>query len=183
MESMPPTRRIDGDASNLGHLKPSGSHAFERLDSATPYLWLVGRAIFWAVVFTGVLIIGLIRILPDPSLRFYGLVGFCSLCALAGLHLIWPFLSYRHWGFAIRRTDVLLKSGVVFKRLSAVPFARIQHVDSDAGPIERMFGVANLIIHTAGAHAGSLTVPGLPNERAEALRDYLSQVGHTHANI
>ena len=56
-------------------------------------------------------------------------------------------------------------------------------MDTDAGPVERWFGLANLIIHTAGAHEGSLKAPGLPQKEAERLRDYLSKVGHTHANL
>ena len=110
-------------------------------------------------------------------------LGFIVLLGLAILHLCWPILSFSCWGFAIRRTDFLLRSGVLWKSVIAVPFNRIQHVDTNAGPIERSFGLANLVIHTAGSHLGSVRVPGLPTEYAASLRDYLSEVGHTHANI
>jgi len=46
-----------------------------------------------------------------------------------------------------------------------------------------LFGMANLKIHTAGSQLGAMRVPGLPAARAEELRDRLSEVGHTHANI
>lgn len=115
--------------------------------------------------------------------RSWLFLGLSALSGLAFLHLIWPFLSYPRWGYAIRKHDFLVRSGVLFKQVRVVPFARIQHVDSSSGPIERTFGLANVEMHTAGSGMQSLRLPGLTIEEAERLRDYLAEVGHTHANI
>jgi membrane protein YdbS with pleckstrin-like domain len=51
-----------------------------------------------------------------------------------------------------------------------VPFVRVQHIDVTRGPLEKMFGTATLVIHTAGTHNNVVVVPGLAPERADALR-------------
>ena len=187
MEATPPLRRIGYRGPNLALLRPSPEVAYERLDPNVRYLWLIGRLIFWGITTFAVFAVTIMFSLAGASfltgkpwvipLMIFGLG------ALALLHLAWCFLSFSHWGYAIRDTDFLVRSGVIWKRVVAIPFARIQHVDSDAGPLDRGFGLANLVIHTAGAQMGSITLPGLPTERASALRDYLSEVGHSHANL
>ncbi|MGA0058478.1 MAG: PH domain-containing protein [Planctomycetota bacterium] len=39
------------------------------------------------------------------------------------------------------------------------------------GPIERAFGLATLVVHTAGTEAASFRLPGLTADRAGQLRD------------
>ena len=182
MEPLPELRRIENGDSNLANVTPSPNAEFELLDAKVRYLWILTRGIFWVIVFmiaTPILLAGFLRSDwgPFPQLILLVLLLLCL------WHMSWPLVSFRCWGFAIRRTDFLLRSGVLWKSVIAVPFNRIQHVDTQAGPIERSFGLCNLILHTAGTHLGSVRVPGLPAEYAESLRDYLSEVGHTHANI
>ncbi|MDJ0838567.1 MAG: PH domain-containing protein [Acidobacteriota bacterium] len=182
MTYAPPVRRFDDKVIDIGDLTPGPQAEFHKLDPNVRYLWSLGKVIFWGVIFTGILIFGLISGFTGRFSAYLPL-GTAALSGLAVLHIIWPFFSYPRWGYAIRRTDFLIRSGVIWRRVAAVPFNRIQHVDSNAGPIERSFGMANLVIHTAGSQMGSLVVPGLPAQHAENLRDYLSEVGHTHANI
>jgi uncharacterized protein len=51
-----------------------------------------------------------------------------------------------------------------------VPFVRVQHIDVSRAPLDKMFGTATLVIHTAGTHNSTIVVPGLAPERADALR-------------
>ena len=183
MEYNPPLRRVDEVDDDLETLEPGPNEAFYLLDPAVRYIWFVGRSIFWGIVTVFTVIVGVLGRVADAIWAPYILPGVIVLGLLAILNLLWPFISYRHWGYAIRDKDLLIRSGVLWKRISAVPFSRIQHVDSHAGPFERTMDIANLVIHTAGSHMGRLEVPGLATEHAEELRDFLSEVGHTHANI
>lgn len=183
MTDIPPIRRLSPDIRDLEQVEPGPSVQYRKLDPRIRYLWLVGRGIFWTVFFLITLsILGAIHFLGPGLPQFVALIVGGVLC-LALLHMIWPFFSYHHWGFAVRRTDVLVRRGVLFRRVAAVPFARIQHVDSHSGPFERGLGLANVVIHTAGSQLGALNVPGLEEDEAEELRDYLSKVGHAHANL
>jgi len=51
--------------------------------------------------------------------------------------------------------------------------SRLQHVDIDQGPLERLFGLASLTVFTAGGRGATFRVNGLTPSRAEAMRDQI----------
>lgn len=85
-----------------------------------------------------------------------------------------PRARYRAWGFAVRHNDLVVKHGVLWRTTSIVPHARIQHVDTRQGPLERRLGLARVVVHTAGWVGGVIGIPGLSLAHAEALRDQLA---------
>jgi membrane protein YdbS with pleckstrin-like domain len=90
------------------------------------------------------------------------------------------FRAVRAWGYAERDQDLLVKHGLLIRRLSIVPYARMQFVDVTAGPLERAFGLATVQLHTAAA-ASDARVPGLPPEEAARLRDRLTALGENQS--
>jgi membrane protein YdbS with pleckstrin-like domain len=80
------------------------------------------------------------------------------------------------WAFCERADDLLVRRGLMVRRLSLVPYGRMQFVDVSAGPLERSFGLATLRLHTAAA-ASDARIPGLPRAEADRLRDQLSTLG------
>jgi membrane protein YdbS with pleckstrin-like domain len=88
--------------------------------------------------------------------------------------------AVRAWGYAERDQDLLVRHGLLIRRLSIVPYARMQFVDVTAGPLERAFGLATVQLHTASA-ASDAKVPGLPPEEASRLRDRLTALGEDRA--
>jgi len=88
--------------------------------------------------------------------------------------------AVRAWGYAERDNDLLVRHGLVIRRLSIVPYARMQFVDVTAGPLERAFGLATVQLHTASA-ASDARIPGLPPEEASRLRDRLTALGEDRA--
>ncbi len=52
----------------------------------------------------------------------------------------------------------------------------MQFVDVTAGPLERVLGLATVVLHTAAAHSDA-RVPGLPGPEAARLRDRLTALG------
>jgi membrane protein YdbS with pleckstrin-like domain len=87
---------------------------------------------------------------------------------------------YRSWGYAERGDDLLVRRGVMFARLSVVPYGRMQFIDVTAGPLERAFGLATVRLHTAAA-ATDARIPGLDREEAGRLRDRLAELGEAQA--
>jgi membrane protein YdbS with pleckstrin-like domain len=84
------------------------------------------------------------------------------------------------WGYAERDDDLLVRRGVMFKRVSVVPYGRMQFVDVTAGPIERAFGLMTVRMHTAAA-ATDARIPGLVPDDATRLRDQLARLGEAKA--
>ena len=104
--------------------------------------------------------------------------------AAVALVAIWRAVAtvraVRAWGYAERDHDLLVRHGLLVRRLSIVPYARMQFVDVSAGPLERLFGLASVQLHTAAA-ASDARIPGLPSGEAARLRDRLAALGRPHA--
>ena len=78
----------------------------------------------------------------------------------------------RSIGYQLREDDLLFRRGIMFQRIVAVPFGRMQLVDINRGPIARALGLSELKFVTAAAASG-VTIPGLAEQDAEELRDTL----------
>src|SRR5690348_15157499 len=86
----------------------------------------------------------------------------------------------RTWGYAERDDDLFVRRGVLFSRLSVIPYGRMQFIDVSAGPIERLFGLATVRMHTAAA-ASDARIPGLARDEAARVRDRLAELGEAQA--
>jgi membrane protein YdbS with pleckstrin-like domain len=82
----------------------------------------------------------------------------------------------RGWGYAERADDLLVRRGVAFRTVVVVPYGRMQYVDVYAGPVDRIFGLAKVQLHTASARSDAY-IPGLPPQEAARLRDRLASRG------
>jgi hypothetical protein len=89
--------------------------------------------------------------------------------------------NLRSWGYVERADDLLVTHGALFKKLTVVPYGRMQLVDVEAGPIERSFGLVSVKLHTAAATTDA-KVCGLTPDTASGLRDRLTQLGEAHAS-
>jgi membrane protein YdbS with pleckstrin-like domain len=84
----------------------------------------------------------------------------------------------RAYGYQLRRDDLVFRRGILWQRVVAVPYGRMQLVDITHGPLDRGFGIAQLKLVTAAASTG-VVIPGLRQEAAERLRDTLVDVAET----
>jgi hypothetical protein len=97
--------------------------------------------------------------------------------------LSWPLLSVPRRGYVVRDKDIVFKSGILWRSVTAVPFNRVQHVETSNTPLDRKFGLANLQIYTAGGSGGDLKIFGLGADIAEQLRIFiLDKVGASIEN-
>jgi hypothetical protein len=85
----------------------------------------------------------------------------------------WPSLAWRYRRIALREHDVLLEEGVIWRSIRAQSLTRVQHVKLVQGPIQRWFGLATLVLYTAGRSRADFKLRHLPHSRAEQLRDYI----------
>jgi membrane protein YdbS with pleckstrin-like domain len=100
-----------------------------------------------------------------------GLVpGLAALVGLA-LLLVLPARRHRAWAWREDEDELHVAHGLLVRTHTIVPFGRVQHIDIAQGPIERPFGLATLILHTAGTRGAAVPLPGLPRDQAEAMRD------------
>jgi hypothetical protein len=87
---------------------------------------------------------------------------------------------FRAWRYQERHEDLIVARGVLVRRLSVVPYGRMQFVEVTAGPIERMFKLSTVKLHTAAA-ASDARIPGLARDESTRLRDRLTELGESKA--
>ena len=126
----------------------------------------------YVLVIAGIVVLFLIPDVP-PVLRWayvgVGTVVFLWLWWLIGRRV-------RSFAYCEREHDLLVTSGILFRRTVIVPYGRMQLVDVTAGPIDRWLGITTVQLHTAAATTDA-TIPGLEPEVAAAVRDRLARKG------
>jgi membrane protein YdbS with pleckstrin-like domain len=148
-------------------------HPPDRLEARVVAYWLIGDGL------TAVVLTGLAWFVARPLLATHWddwssshelvLLGVCI--GLLALAMIAPPLSYARWRYGFLGDLLLMRYGILFVEERAVPVRRMQHVDLVRGPIERLFGLATLVVFTAGNEGSAFRVPGLRVARAQELRD------------
>lgn len=135
---------------------------------ATHALGFGGAATVGAIIGASFLVSIFERAWLFPATVALGLAGGIAFGAWLGAKQY----KYTRWtldgdGFALRR-------GRMWQRESRVPASRVQHLDLKHGPLERKYGLATLVIHTAGTKLNTVTIGGLDAGDAERLRDHLA---------
>ena len=124
----------------------------------------------------GVLLVcGGLLLIPDVP-RLIPVV--IAVVAIVAFVWIWIVIGRRvsSWGYAERSDDLLVTSGILFRRLVIVPYGRMQLVDVTAGPLHRALGITTVQLHTAAATSDA-RIPGLTPDIAADLRDRLARRG------
>lgn len=85
----------------------------------------------------------------------------------------WIRVAYRHIAYRMDNHGIEIRRGVWWKQVANVPRSRVQHTDVTRGPLERRFGLATLVIHTAGTSHSTVSLSGLAEPTARELRDIL----------
>ena len=136
------------------------------------------RRISWFAFWVPLILVGLVIavFLPD-GYRTPVAVAVAAVGIGVGVWTNWLIgRRVRSFGYAERGDDLLVTSGIMFRRLVVVPYGRMQLVDITAGPLDRALGVATVQLHTASAGTDA-TIPGLPPQEAAGLRDRLAALG------
>jgi membrane protein YdbS with pleckstrin-like domain len=136
--------------------------------------WTLRAGIGWLVLIGGTL--GVYLLIGQPR---WLLVTVIILAVLAAGHLlVMPRWRYRVHRWEATREAVYTQSGWFNQERRIAPISRIQTVDSQRGPLEQVFGLANVTVTTASA-AGPLKIHGLGLGDAQQLVDLLTRQAQT----
>jgi len=154
-------------------------------DPSDPSTWLVPSPRLWTMRgLEAVLLGGAVALVAGASAAAAGTAAGAGAAGavLVGMALVLLFLRnrVRSWAYQERAEDLVVRRGVAFRRLSVVPYGRMQFVDVTAGPIERLFRLSTVKLHTAAA-ATDARIPGLDPAEAARLRDQLARLGEANA--
>jgi uncharacterized protein len=113
--------------------------------------------------------------LSQQQIGFAGSVLVPVVLACFFLIAVTPARRWIRLGYDDRGDRLRVARGFMWRTDTVVPYKRIQHIDIGQGPLERAFGIAHLVVHTAGTHNNIVTLPGLPVDRAETMREEMRQ--------
>jgi len=146
----------------------------ERLDPRAKTLWRITGALNTLPLLAGAAFGGwaLVRLADRPLL--VGVLPVLVVLALVVLSVgVMPGLRWRRWRYEIRTDEVDLQRGIFWVARTLVPLARIQHVDTKQGPLQRRFGLATVVFYTA---AGPNQIPELSTPVAAGVRDRIAEL-------
>jgi membrane protein YdbS with pleckstrin-like domain len=133
------------------------------------------------LVQNGILLVLLLAVMLVLALVFHQMwvwiPGGILTVLIVGTLVILPRQA-RAIGYMLRDDDIVFRRGILWQRIIAVPYGRMQLVDITHGPLDRAFGVSQLKMVTAAAATG-VQIPGLTQSAAESLRDTLIAVAET----
>ncbi len=84
-----------------------------------------------------------------------------------------PGVLWRRWRYEIRPLEVDLQRGIFRITRTLVPMARVQHVDTRRGVLQRRLGLSTVVFYTA---AGPNEIPQLASGTASEVRDRISEL-------
>jgi hypothetical protein len=86
-----------------------------------------------------------------------------------------PPRIYARLRYRLTERFLQVMRGWLFHTDTIVPLVRVQHLDVTRGPLDKLFGTATLVVHTAGTHNSIVTLPGLAPHRAAEIRDIIRE--------
>ena len=153
----------------------------ERLDPRARTIWLINNLIATGVV--TIIAAAIMYVLHRwRHTDLIWVIGIPAILLIVQLIAAWIDVTvrYRQWRFEIRADEVDLKHGFITHTRQLVPMARIQHVDTRQGPIERHYGLSSVIFYTA---AGSMEIPALSVARAGEVRNQIAALAKVHDDL
>ena len=100
-----------------------------------------------------------------------GVIWVPAAFVIAYLVFYLPMRRYATRGYSLVEERLRVVRGVLFHSDTVVPFGRVQHIDVTQSPLERLYDLSQLVVHTAGSHNASVVLEGLKRETAESLRE------------
>ncbi|MBV2365056.1 PH domain-containing protein [Streptomonospora nanhaiensis] len=111
---------------------------------------------------------------PAPYSAWLLLAAAALGAAGAAAAAVMPVWRYRVHRWEVTDTAVYTASGWLWQEWRVAPMSRVQTVDTQRGPLQRLFGLAQITVTTASA-AGPVVIDGLDGRRADAIAAELTE--------
>lgn len=144
--------------------------SYARVVLGVALLFLIPAFLLWNILFFAVLV---------PEAELIGIVAGLVFAAVLLLCVFLAWFSYksaRVVRYALREHDVIVQSGVFWKKETVQPIRRIQHIEQHQGPIDKRYGLYELKLFSAGTARFTFGIPGLDAEAASRIRQFILNV-------
>ena len=137
-----------------------------------PVVWAIGAAIPWLMLVVG----QLVWFVLDSRLSWLHIAAAAvTALGIVVFVIIGPLWRYRVHRWDISPQAVYTRSGWLVQERRIAPISRVQTVDTYRGPVDRLFGLANVTVTTASS-AGAVRIVALDSEVADRVVAQLTDI-------
>lgn len=137
-----------------------------------PLVWAIGAAVPWTVA---VVAQAVWFVLDGRTPWLHALVAVATLVGAAVAVVVAPLWRYRVHRWELDPTAVYTRSGWLVQERRIAPISRVQTVDTYRGPLDRLFGLANVTVTTASS-AGAVRIVALDVDVADQVVARLTDI-------
>lgn len=151
---------------------------WKTLDPAAKKVWRVKGIIIigmmWMFLSLGTLLGWFYTPASDPNKGiplWIFLIGTVVLLAMFISYNIWILMYFPRYRYDLGTEGILINRGIWWKYRRTIPYARIQHISIDQGPIEQIFQIYRVNSYTAGTGSmgGSSAGSGITGPEGQIL--------------
>lgn len=160
-------------------LPEAGEIRFLPIDPKHTTILLIGFGLSWLALTTAWITLNLIGVVDSPLLPGFSYL-ILPIIPVPVIYVLCHAYTDR-CGYALRERDLHYRRGIIWRSEASLPFNRIQHIEVERGPLERLYGLSTLKFFAAGGGSADLKIPSLPEAEATNLRAFvLEQAGADH---
>jgi hypothetical protein len=137
-----------------------------------PVVWAIGAAIPWLMLAAGQAVWFAI----DPRLGWlHALAAAATVVGFVMFVGVVPLWRYRVHRWDIDPKALYTRTGWLVQERRIAPISRVQTVDTERGPLDQLFGLANVTVTTASS-AGAVRIVALDSDVADRVVAQLTDI-------
>lgn len=137
-----------------------------------PLVWGLSAAIPWAVL--AVAQVGWFVVFRGPG-WWHATAAVATALGVVVFVFVAPVWRYRVHRWEVGANAVYTRSGWLVQERRIAPISRVQTVDTERGPLDRLFGLSNVTVTTASS-AGAVRIVALDADVADAVVGRLTDI-------
>jgi uncharacterized protein len=137
-----------------------------------PLVWAIGAAIPWLVLAVAQVVWFVLDSRPPLAHLVAGVATALAMVLFVGVVPLWRYRVHR-WD--ISPQAVYTRTGWLVQERRIAPISRVQTVDTYRGPLDRLFGLANVTVTTASS-AGAVRIVALDAPVADRIVAQLTDI-------
>ena len=143
----------------------------EKLSKRALGCMYVATAIGSAVGIAGIIVLNVLWLGPK-DIQIGKMISIAVAIILLIHTVISPYFRFHRYQYQITEEFIDVREGYIFVERNLVPLERLHKMQTNKGPIDRMFKVAKVTVTTAG---GDVTLRFLDEEKADYIAESLSK--------
>ncbi|KAB7704800.1 PH domain-containing protein [Bacillus aerolatus] len=143
----------------------------KRISEKALKVWRISGVISTAILWLFIAGAGVLIYMQEWPLWIIAVLAAAGILEIIIFVVALPNMRWKRWKYEVREQEIELQRGVFVIRRTLIPMIRVQHVDTEQGPLLRKYGLSVIKVSTA---ATVHEIPAVEMEEAEEMRRVIS---------